>query len=77
MSRTDRIKLDKFDAVRGLWDAHRNILRARGVALDKVTVEWAAKQAGMLASPGAQIDFAELMRGLVQPRSQVAAMTCP
>src|SRR5712692_5454693 len=60
MSHTDRPKLDKLEAVQGFWDAHRRVLRARRVNLDKVAAEWAAKQARMLASPGAQTDFAEL-----------------
>src|SRR5713226_5366126 len=62
MSRTDRPKLDKLEAELALWDAHREIWRARGVDLDKVAAEWAARQAQKLASPGAQTDFAELCR---------------
>ncbi len=60
MSDSDRSELDEFEAEQSLWNAHRQVLRARGVDLDKVFAEWAAKQARELASPGAQTDFAEL-----------------
>jgi len=60
MSHTGRPTLDQFEAEQDFWDAHRKILRARGVDLDKVAAEWAARQAQKLASPGAQTDFAEL-----------------
>jgi hypothetical protein len=73
MSPTDRPKLDKLEAEKALWDAHRQIWRARGVDLDKVSAEWAAGQAQKLASPGAQTDFAELCRHGCAP--QVLAAT--
>jgi hypothetical protein len=62
MGNTDRSELDKFEAGQALWDAHRKILLARGVDLDKAFAEWAETQAQKLRWPGARPDFAELCR---------------
>jgi hypothetical protein len=62
MSDTGKHELDRVEAAQALWDAHRKVLRASGIDLDKASAEWAAKEAQKLASPGARSDFAELRR---------------
>jgi hypothetical protein len=54
------IDSEEFDAWAALWDAHGEILAARGIDLKKLASTWAEQTKRKLADPGAQSDFKEL-----------------
>jgi hypothetical protein len=68
MDEKDKSEHDPYKEEQALWNAYREIRQARGINIDQVLTEWAAKKAQELPSPGAREDFDELCKHGCNPQ---------
>jgi hypothetical protein len=68
MHENNKSEHDPYKEEQALWHAYREIRQARGINLDEVLAEWAAKEAHELPSPGAREDFDELCKHGCNPQ---------
>src|SRR5580700_2108472 len=60
MADKEKSEHERYRDERSFWNEYRKIQQARGINIDQVLAEWAAKEAQELPSPGAREDFDEL-----------------
>src|SRR5215469_11728451 len=62
MDENHKPRIQDLAVEQDFWNAHRKILRKKGLDPDRLLAEWATGQAQSLGSPGASEDFAELCK---------------
>ena len=69
MSPREYSEVDMLTGAQRLWDVFVGILQKRGIDLNKMSAEWATRQAQRLATPDARTAFVELCKHGCTPQA--------